>query len=136
MITYKGGYKYQLTDVYCYKTNITDIRAAIYYGDSPIVSLVSNGYLVINPGYAWDGPSGPTFDTKNFMRGSLVHDALYQLMDEKKLDIKYREDADKILRKICREDGMSFIRAAWVYAAVRVFGKFYMDRENSVLTTP
>ena len=42
--------------------------------------LNTKGHLIIKRSYAWDGPSGPTIDTKNFMRGSLVHDALYQLM--------------------------------------------------------
>ena len=50
------------------------------------VSIQPDGRLVIQKGYAWDGPSGPTIDTENFMRGSLVHDALYQLFREGKLD--------------------------------------------------
>jgi len=37
------------------------------------------GSLCIREGYSWDGPSGPAIDTVDFMRGSLVHDALYQL---------------------------------------------------------
>lgn len=78
----------------------------------------------INAGYAWDGPSGPTIDTKTFIRASLVHDALYQLMREEKLDrIKYREDADQLLKRICLEDGMNSFRAAYVYKFVRWFGK-------------
>ena len=47
---------------------------------TPFIVLTMDGLLTINKGYAWDGPSGPTIDTKSFMRGSLVHDALYQLM--------------------------------------------------------
>lgn len=53
------------------------------------------------------------------MRGSLVHDALYQLMRENHLDEdRWRPTADDILRRLCREDGMSAIRAWYVYQGV------------------
>lgn len=88
------------------------------------INIVDNGYINIKKGYAWDGPSGPTIDTKSFMRGSLVHDALYQLMREGYLDYKkYRKLADQELRRICLEDGMSKFRAWYVYRFVRLFGK-------------
>ena len=82
-------------------------------------------------GYAWDGPSGPTIDTRNFMRGSLVHDALYQLMREEHLDKEtYRKPADQLLRDMCREDGMWSIRAWWVYLAVRWWADPAADPAN------
>ena len=80
--------------------------------------------LTVHAHYAWDGPSGPTFDTKTFMRGSLFHDALCQLIGEGLLDKKYRKYADQLLRQICLEDGMSKFRAWYVYMAVRAYSKF------------
>ena len=57
------------------------------------------------------------------MRGSLIHDALYQLMRERYLDKeKYREPADRLLQSICKEDGMSSLRAWLVYLGVRLGG--------------
>lgn len=86
------------------------------------IKLGTDGQLEIGDGYAWDGPSGPSIDTKNFMRGSLVHDALYQLMREARLDkTKWRRAADEELVRICREDGMTRVRAWWVLTAVRWF---------------
>ncbi len=82
----------------------------------------SDGKLLIKAGYSWDGPSGPTIDTRNFMQGSLVHDALYQLMRECIIEQSLRKGADEILRNICRKDGMSKIRAWWVYQGVRIGG--------------
>lgn len=79
------------------------------------------GILVIRDGYAWDGPSGPTVDTKDFLRGSLVHDVLYQAMRLGLLPTGAKPIADDILRRLCREDGMSWIRAWWVWRAVRNF---------------
>jgi len=87
------------------------------------IDLTSTGKITIKKGYAWDGPSGPTVDTLNFMRGSLVHDALYQLMREEELDkVIYREPADRLLQSMCKEDGMSSVRAWWVYQGVKRFG--------------
>ena len=84
---------------------------------------IASGDLCIKKGYAWDGPSGPTIDTKNFMRGSLVHDALYQLLRENELPPTCRKFADLLLKDICRKDGMSWIRAQWVYLGVKLMGK-------------
>ena len=118
-IIYNSGYKYQLKETYTITIDIFP-EESIY---TLYLDLLQNGTLIIKKGYAWDGPSGPTIDTSTFMRGSLVHDALYQLMREKNLEHDlYREKADSLLRKICKEDGMWFVRAWWVYLGVKYFG--------------
>ncbi|MHC4648863.1 MAG: hypothetical protein ACYTBJ_25685 [Planctomycetota bacterium] len=86
-------------------------------------AFYSGGRLVIEPFYEWDGPSGPAIDTDNFMDGSLVHDLLYQFMREGHLSRwKYRRKADKEMRLQCKQDGMSFIRRWYTWAAVRIGG--------------
>jgi hypothetical protein len=75
-IKYSRGYKYQLEETFVINIPIKPEKPC----QNKWASLNSEGRLVIEEGYAWDGPSGPTFDTKNFMRGSLVHDILYQFM--------------------------------------------------------
>ena len=119
-----GHYKYELTESFCADTEVTsegflipDINKGFW------VCLSPNGLIQINVAYAWDGASGPAMDTKSIMRGALVHDALYQLMREGGLPLSYRKPVDKLLRKMCREDGMFWLRAWWVYLAVRIFGK-------------
>jgi hypothetical protein len=124
-IAYRDGYRYQLANDYS-----VDIGLAGFAHDGPYLSLYTGGGLVIRKGYAWDGPSGPTIDTKTFMRGSLVHDALYQLIREGALPAKLREFADRLLRKHCREDGMNWLRAWWVYRALRMFGDAAADPAN------
>ena len=79
--------------------------------------------MQIRKGYSWDGPSGPTIDTDNFMRGSLFHDSWYQIMREYPYFRKYRNDADRLLTLHCVEDGMSSLRATWVYWGVKTFGR-------------
>lgn len=121
-IQYKDGYKYQLESDYVYTLpdyflpTWREIETDYLWYDGALTFIVKKGY-------AWDGPSGPTIDTKNFMRGSLLHDGLYQLIREGYLNKKtYRIVADKILYEACRQSGMSWIRANVVYYSVRVFG--------------
>lgn len=117
-IAYNDGYKYQLKETYTVALAIRPVAPI----DTKYIDLDSEGNMTIHEGYAWDGPSGPTIDTLTFMRGSLVHDALYQLMRDEYLDRNaYREVADRILQAICKEDGMWALRAWWAYHAVRLF---------------
>lgn len=119
MIEYVDGYKYQLYGDYSISTAVIP-DAAI---NEKFIALSAVGILTIKEGYAWDGPSGPAIHTKNFMRGSLVHDALYQLMRENLIsESKWRTTADRLLQSICIQSGMSRFRAWYVYQAVRLFG--------------
>ncbi|OGG06602.1 MAG: hypothetical protein A3F83_15180 [Candidatus Glassbacteria bacterium RIFCSPLOWO2_12_FULL_58_11] len=113
-------YKYQLTEDYRIDLEI-QVEEEI---DTEFLRLTVDRELTVKKKYAWDGPSGPTFDTKSFMRGALVHDALYQLMRGKYLDFReHREYADRLLKEICRCDGMNRLRAWYVYKMVRAFGE-------------
>jgi len=126
MLTYRklNGYKYELTKGYIHGgVNIPGMVGNDYV-------VLDNGYLLIRKGYAWDGASGPTIDTKTSMRGSLVHDALYQLMREKMIGLNYREEADKELHRILLEDGMLKFRADYWYWFVRKFAKSSAIREK------
>jgi len=125
-IKYRSGYKYQLVEEYQVKVSVlpkNDIK-------TDFIELSTEGMLIIKKGYAWDGPSGPTIDTPNFMRGSLVHDALYQLLRNELIDEEWRDEADEELRRICCEDGMPKICARWVYIAVRKWGKVAASPES------
>ena len=116
-IEYRGGYKYQLAKTYVFDTEMI----LGYTISSRYIQLNEHGILTIYQGYCWDGPSGPTVDTPNFMRGSLVHDALYQLIREGHLPMDERYWADRLLKKICLEDGMSRVRAWYVFHSVDKF---------------
>ena len=86
-----------------------------------VVWINKHGTLAINKGYSWDGPSGPTIDTEDSLRASLVHDALYQLIREGRLPLKARRWADKEFRRILKEDGMNLFRRWIWYFAVHYF---------------
>ncbi len=126
-LSYKKGYKYQLVEIYSTKINVKPSEDIA----TDYIELTTKGNLIIKKGYAWDGPSGPTIDTLNFMRGSLVHDALYQLMREGHLNrYEYRERVDRLLQDMCKKDDMSALRAWWVYYGVRLGGGPAADPSN------
>ena len=134
-IKYKSGYKYQLKDNYSVTIPVKPPADII----TAYITLNTQGLLMLRDGYAWDGPSGPTIDTLTFMRGSLIHDALYQLMREGKLDrTVFREPVDQLLRAICIEDGMWPFRAWYVYQAVRRFARDATDpaQDHPLTLTP
>ena len=117
-ITYAKGYKYQLVKDFSVTVNIQGELV-----DSDYIKLTTEGKLTIKKGYAWDGPSGPTIDTKNSMRGALIHDGLYQSMRDYGLDrAKYKGVADSEFKKACLEDGMSWLYATYMYYGVKLFG--------------
>lgn len=124
---YRKGYKYQLAAQYQVATGIVPGTPIV----TEFIELNTAGVLTIRSGYASDGPSGPTIDTKTFMRGAFVHDAFYQLMRMGRLPQSYREDVDKLLRKHCREDGMSSWRAWYVYHSLRKMGAAAAKTKNA-----
>lgn len=115
---YRQGYKYQVTRPYRIKLAITPY--------APVrldhIEMDMSGELRILPGYAWNGASGPTWDTRNSMIGSLIHDVIYQLIRLGLISPEYKEYGDRVLRDICIEDGMLRFRAAYWQCAVLNFG--------------
>lgn len=132
-ITYTEGYKYRLERSHISFTGIKGHAASV----DGWLSLDKAGVLWIREGYCWDGPSGPSVDTKSFMRASLVHDALYQLMREGHLPLHLRGAADDLLQQHCREDGMSWLRSWYVRKAVGWFGESSAEpQQRRVLSAP
>ena len=123
--SYITGIKYQITRDYATYIPVYPNRKI----STDHISLDIDGFLYIKKTYGFDGPSGPTMDLwfpklyKKMLRGSLIHDALYELMRHDLLDRKvWRKEADAIFRISCLEDGMVKIRADWCYIGVRIGG--------------
>ncbi len=117
-IYYKAGYKYQVNVSVEVDTGIIPNGPI----STELATLSAEGLLKISAAFAWDGPSGPTLDTPNFMAASLCHDEFYEMLRLGLLPAGqgYRKAADKLLRKMCRENGMTAARAWWVYRGVRL----------------
>ncbi len=89
-----------------------------------LLRLTQDGRLYVEPGYQWDGASGPVIDRASNMRAGLFHDACYQLMRSSKLGQDKREKADELFRDLCIADGGYKALAQIDYAGLRLFGAF------------
>jgi len=124
-------WKYTTVDDEFYATGIIP-DSSIH---TKFLSMDLEGGLTILKHYAWDGASGPTIDTPNTFFGSLIHDALYQLMRGEYIDRKkWRKRADQILYEILRDKGMSKFRAKLWYKAVRKGAE--KSSEYDIITAP
>lgn len=131
---YREGYKYQLAaDMVVHINLLPPARIEEEY-----FSLDVDGRLWIKEGYASDGPSGPTIDTKNFMRGAFAHDALYAALRHGHLPQEWREKADRVLVDICKADGMSAMRRWVIYNGLRLGGAHAAEvgNDNPVIEAP
>jgi len=114
---FKGDYKYRLKRDCVVETSVFP-EADVW---SDYVRLRTDGLLWIKSGYCWDGASWAA-DSKTFLRASLCHDSLYQLIRRGLIPSSCRADADLTMHRICLDDGMSSIRAFYTCRGVRRFG--------------
>ena len=117
-LQFSRGYKYWVRADYHIKLNIIPYAPI----DLPFIKMDMEGYTTICLGYAWNGASGPTWDTLNSMIGSLVHDVIYQLIRLGLIDSYYKEYGDQVLHDLCTDDGMYTWRADYWRWAVLNFG--------------
>ena len=138
---YRDGYKYQLAEPVYFETAIHPAKTI----DTRFIELTEGGLLTVKAGYAWDGASGEipivriplTIDTKDSMRGSCAHDALYQLLRECRLSGEnVRWCADRLFYDLLILDGMWNFRAKMWYRMVRRFAKPASIEGREILTAP
>lgn len=133
-VFYSKGYKYQLRKDFitklAYFNRLRDIK-------TDYCTLI-DGELHVFVKYAWDGASGPTIDTVNTIRGSLVHDVLYQLIRDGHLPFVYWEKADDELYRFLAKDGMSSVRVgAWEWGLDFADGEYAKDEHKKpILIAP
>lgn len=133
-IFYKDGFKYQEhTDV----TVNLPVNPGVFY-DGAFFRIDYDGALLIRAGYAWDGPSGPTWDRVQLMRGSIVHDVLYQLMRMGVIPPTYRIHADRLYRDLIYMDGCWKITAEAHYRGLRIGAGYAAKPKNRrpILSAP
>ena len=123
-------FKYRLTALYSFKLPVP-FPIAIYPLFAPNDWLSYNtrtGIITYEEGYAWDGSSGPTIDSKKCQLAGLVHDGAYQMLREGVFgNHEYKEAArkyfDDLYREMCISAGMGRRRAWLRWKGLRWFGK-------------
>ncbi|MBX9635925.1 MAG: hypothetical protein K2Q45_00045 [Nitrosomonas sp.] len=125
-LKYSSGYKYQLKSDVVIQTALRPVNPCVIQG---YVFLDTDGELRIYLGYAWDGcTSAP--DTKTNLLAGLVHDALYQLMQEGVLDQSFKPDADEMLRNVMISQGSFNATANLFHFAVQELGGLHMKAKK------
>ena len=115
-----SGYKYTTAERCTLALSLFD---GVTFGSQHFA--LASGRLTVREGYAWDGASGPTWDTNNALVPSLVHDVLYQAIRAGLLPESRRFDADLEFYRMMRERSRGFwshIRAFYFFCGVRCFG--------------
>lgn len=123
---YIKGIKYITTENEWFQTTIFPERDII----TEYIELYADSKMLIKKGYSWDGPSGPTIDTKNSMTPSLGHDALAQLMRMDRLPRRWRLQSNKDFYRWLRERGMWWVRAITWLRMLNKFGGPSTDPRN------
>lgn len=120
-------YKYELTeDYYVY---IPELRSAPDV-QTKFASL-QNGNLFIKASFMWDGASGPTYDSPSSMRPSLVHDVTCEFVRLGLLPEIWVPILNAVFYRMCREDGMNWIRAKyWLLALKLTKGTFWGKKQD------
>jgi len=132
-LKYCAGYKYQVYEDCWLITPIKGFRVSHRFFE-----LYEDGRLLVRAGYAWDGASGPTWDTKSSMRSSLGHDVLFQML---RLGLLPHDPcfhlANEFLRDQSIADGMWTFRANYWFKGVEDFGDAHAAvQPDKVLTAP
>ncbi len=111
------GYKYATKKVMsCTVVGLPEFEHEFFHCRSGILSAMLH--------YAWDGPSGPTWDRKTNMEPSLFHDIICQAVDEGLLDKKWRKYGDGLFHRHLLKKGMKPWIAWCYYQAVRRYSRF------------
>ena len=132
-LAYKDGYKYQLAEPFQAILPFSP-RTVIANDFCSLVPQDGRSLLTVRKGYAWDGCSGPTIDSRCAMRACFIHDGLYQFGREGHFAhlAGWREIADAVLRDTAIQDGMWEWRAGMWHRAVRIAGAKHNQRPRDV----
>ena len=132
-VEYQDGFKYQISKDYSIQTEIVGYDLTGSY-----ITLSKEGVLTLKSGYASDGPSGLTVDTRNSIRAAFVHDAFYYLIRNGYIDQIHKPYIDLLFKQILIEDGMWWPRAEIWYWGVKTRGTEYLypSKERPILRAP
>lgn len=127
-LKYSSGYKYQLKSNVTIQTTLRPDTPRFIQG---YIFLDTDGVLMIYRGYSWDGCTNAP-DTDSNMLAGLVHDALYQLMQEDVLEKSFKPLADDMLRDVMISQGSFKSVADLFHLAVKEFGGLHMKPKKVI----
>lgn len=127
-LKYSDGYKIQIKEDVFIQTRLRPKHPAEIPG---YVSLGTDGGLWIYEKYAYDGATGG-INLDCMRAGILVHDALFQLMQEGQLDIAFFQQANEELRDIAISNGTPVWITNFFYFCVSKFGNAFATKKKKI----
>lgn len=109
--------------------NLPEMKA--YSLKGKLMARAQGGFLIISPGYAWDGCTaiGRLVETSETLRASCLHDFLYQLAEQPDYEVPYTQ---RMVDKAFLRYLPLWAKPLW-YLGVRLCGwVFYGDTEQSL----
>ncbi len=125
---YSKGYKYQLKADVIIQTALRPDKPYIIQG---YVFLGTDGKLFIYLGYAWNGATNG-IDFRCTMLGVLVHDALFQLIQEAEMPLEFVDPANLELKTIMICEGAPVLLANIYYFFVHKYGRDFAIKKTPV----
>lgn len=123
-MAYSKGYRYQLRED-CACTSLIRLEEHII---TQFYEIRKEGTIIAKVGYAYNGANKPAINTKSFRRASLFHDIVRQAVREGRLDPKWLEEGDRLMRRIAKIDGMNRARRWWTFRAVFRHGQWVASK--------
>lgn len=129
---YTNGYKYQI------RNNVTFALPPEFDGIDIATDFITlkDRILTVLRGYAYNGASGPTIDTRNSMRPTAFHDAMYQLMCLELLLREFKPLVDELFYELLRQENMAAPRAFVWKRSVEKLGTNASIRNKDILVAP
>lgn len=129
---YSKGYKYKLEEEVTIRVPLSSFSLPSVDIETPFIRL-SEGWLTIRKGYAWNGASGPVPDVRSVIFGSLIHDAWYQLLREGEVGLWTRRDVDDWFGDLCIEDGLPKLAAMIFVAVLQDCGEHFALKKTPII---
>ena len=123
---YRKGYKYQLAENEFLMVPISPDQDIV----TEFINLSTKGELNIRSGYAYDGPSGPTWPTDNTMVPSAVHDVLAQLLRQGLLSQGQLAGVNELFNQMLKDRGMFWFRRWYWLKGLWLTGGSFADPSN------
>ena len=124
---YSSGYKHQVRETFSVQLMYIHTSTEI---DTWYCKLSVSGMLTVKRGFAWDGASGPTWDTKATMTPACVHDCLAKLIRTGCLKHSVWRHADYELEHLMKQRGVWKIRRRIWMKGLKLTGGSYAASKN------
>ena len=128
---YKTGYEHKTNCAWYFDTEVYPPETI----ETDLIRLTTKGSVRLRKHFSWNGANCcPEFKTS--IRGSALHDALFQLLGSGLLDMKWLPQANKEMLKTCKKSGMWAITRVLIRTGLRIGSRVAIKIKEKILIAP